>query len=418
MNDIEKFRTAETTNEREVETTLEQINRVQDVLEQQKATLTKDRGMFGKAMRFFQEKVMRTDTAEKALDQKIVALEKRKQALKQDAGQLESVQQYLQQEHAGEALATSGDNSGHLQELAATFMEESVRSGKELSEEDAAIRAKTLLSEEDKLMADFFAEGDAMNKQDELEQAAQEMSTTQYKEKIAAAQPSVEAKIAALQETALDEREINDELAMEKKAGETQYSINPEIAAWFNRGTAMNLAAEIDQANSPITEAYRAELKRGSQSTRAQMKAFEGLLTGRFSVPKFSSIIEKIRKEFGPGSTIDKNLRDGSEAELATQVILDKLKRLPGYDQVIKKYAGLEIYNVGGEAGTELVIMSTKPKKRVVASVESNFIGSTGIDQSEIDRLLPSSLEQIIQYAEDGTEMSDFTGEDKAAAAK
>ncbi len=377
--------------------TLAQIEQIQSLLERQKQQVSKERGAFGRLVSLFKEKIMRTDSEEKKLSSKISALEQWRNKLLADPSDTGSAREFLKLNHSNELLATS-DHDRRSDRLATTLLERAATAGNVLDEGEANRAAELIAKEEDEIAARFFDEGDELNKQAELEQTLQERTTSAYKEKLASIQPSVEAKIAALQQAAEDDREINSELAELSRSKDGRLIHRDRVVeTWFNLGTAMNLDSEIEQAKKPLTKLYQEQLHKGAKSMRAQMKAFEGLLSGRFSISKFSGIIEQVRRELGPGLVIDKSMRDSADADLAGMRIKDRLERMQKtlpteIKSLLQHKDTVELYSLGG--GDIGAIDG-----QTVVTIPSELLAKCAIDAGEVDRLLPSSLEDLQNYA-------------------
>ena len=371
---------------------LDQIDHVQSMVKRQLQTLTQERGRFGRLARFFEEKIKGNRTAETLLDQKMNQLKSWHEKVQRDPTQITGAKRYLELNHANELLAVSDRPVEHHEQLADTIMANAVESGKRITEDEAQRKATQVMREQEDFEARWFAEGDAMNTQAELETAAREENVAAYREKLAATQSTVEDKIAVLKQEERKERVINMEVA----AGERM--VDPVIAGWFNIGTARTVAAEIEQARLPVTQLYREQVQRGAKSLRAQMKAFEGLLTGRFTPAKFSTIVEKIRAELGPGPAIDHSLHDSAEASFAASRIKEGLQRLKDYS-TLRNYGDgdIELYRTS-DSGDEISIVIRSEKKVLV--VPEHSLREAGVDSWDIERLFPSSAAELAEYVD------------------
>lgn len=400
MNKLESRRVsvdqpANTEHEQSSEQLLDKIDRVQQMVQRQLNGLTQERGRFGRLARFFEEKVLGNRTAEKLLDQKMNQLKMWREKVQRDPKQVAGAERYLTLNHANDLLAVSDNPVRQAETLTDLIQEQGIETGKPVPEGKAKRQAERLVKEQEDLEARWFAEGDAMNVHAEREAEASEQSTAAYREKLAAAEATVEGKIAVLKQEAKKEHVSNLELA----AGERV--VDPLIAGWFDHGLAMNTAAEMAQAQRPVTQLYREQVARGAKSLRAQMKAFEGMLSGRFSPAKFATIVEKIRAELGPGPAIDHSVQDSAAAEFATQRIRDGLQRLSGYEILRKYQAGdIEMYCTS-DSGDEVSIV-IKPEKTVLVVPETQ-LRAASIDRWDVERLFPSTAAELADYVTNPT---------------
>ena len=166
--------TAANSNEEDQAHTLDQIDHVQSMVKRQLQALTQERGRFGRLARFFEEKIKGNRTAETLLDQKMNQLKSWSEKVQRDPKQITGAKRYLELNHANELLAVSDRPVEQHEQLADTIMANAVESGKRITEDEAQRKATQVMREQEDFEARWFAEGDAMNTQAELETAARE----------------------------------------------------------------------------------------------------------------------------------------------------------------------------------------------------------------------------------------------------
>ena len=197
MNKLESRRPvvdndAHAEHEQSAEQLLDKIDRVEAMVQRQLRGLTQERGRFGRLARFFEEKVLGNRTAEKLLDQKMNQLKIWREKVQHDPKQIDGAQRYLDLNHANDLLAVSDNPASQAETLAGLIQEQGIKSGKLIPEDKAKRQAERLVKEQEDLEARWFAEGDAMNVHAEREAEAREENTAAYREKLAAAESTVE----------------------------------------------------------------------------------------------------------------------------------------------------------------------------------------------------------------------------------
>lgn len=399
---------------------ISQIEAAIDLVQQRIHQAQFERSALTKALSFIKDKLLRRESADQTLRKQLTELQNLQRTVETHPSQAEAAIEFVKQQHGTELLISQEVSSDEVEVRAKQLLDTAAQSGKPMEMDEAVRLVQNNLATEEDIMRDWFAAGDAMQAHGEAENTAKEAAQSSYQERFQAAQ-AIDAKKNAQSARVWEERleselDLNDELVrdatLKSSDGKMVFrakELSEEakmIRSWFDAGTYRDIAMQRAMAESKTaSELYQKEIARGAKSVKAQTMAFELFLSGRMALKKFTSTLEKIRKDLGPGLLVDHAIRAGAEHQLACMRITEQLKKtmpeLRGYSS-----SSVDVYRVTDTQERSLAIIT--PDQKVIY-LNSNEVDQAGIFEDELEKVTAVSVEELTEF------MPTLSGKQKAS---